>query len=577
VTQVRFGLILMPVADIKVINATAISVKAPASGFGVPVAVSVITPAGESNSATYTYVNSAPIAFTVEKLLDFATPTTVCFGPDGNLYVGSTSGQLGRFTLNDNYDKVVSSVISTIDPTRGIHSIAFDPLETAQLGNNINVYISTSRIFHLEPRNSFGNGINGKIQTVKGANLDIVTDIVTGLPVSELDHAVRASRHRSIRFANVVPFLNCFIVVSPTTSLQVNGIYFGDNGELYIAVGSNTNGGIPGELSASRLMRENYFSAAILLANLGQPGFNGFITYNAPIDGDPITGAGPKGVEVFGAGLRNPYGVLFHSNGKVYATENGPNPGFGDMATGCGVGQQIPDAYEVDELNLIKRGSYYGHPNFKRAVTDARQCTWRAASLPSGNGYTAPLMKLASSTDGIIEFESDHFNGQMRGDLILSKYTDGFFRVILSPDGETVNRSSDPAIPLVGDNGLALTQAPDGSLIDARYTTNNCYFFKPIEATSTTLDIKSVFPRRGSVAGGSKLWIFGVNFAGGTPVVTVGGKACTGVVLMSAKKIECTLPVGTVGNKDVVVTIGAKKDTFANGYRYITGKPLPVV
>jgi hypothetical protein len=133
----------------------------------------------------------------VEKLLDFAAPTAVAFGPDGNLYVGSTSGQLGRFTLNDNYDKVVSSVVSTIDPTRGIHSIAFDPLETAELGNNINVYISTSRIFHLEPRNSFGNGINGKIQTVKGANLDIVTDIVTGLPVSELDHAVRESRLHS--------------------------------------------------------------------------------------------------------------------------------------------------------------------------------------------------------------------------------------------------------------------------------------------------------------------------------------------------------------------------------------------
>jgi Glucose / Sorbosone dehydrogenase/IPT/TIG domain len=343
---------------------------------------------------------------------------------------------------------------------------------------------------------------------------------------------------------------------------------------LYIACGSNTNGGIPGELSGSRKLRENFFSAAILVANLGRPSFNGFITYDAPVDGTPVAGFGPNGVEVFGAGLRNPFGIVFHSNGKVYATDNGPNPGYGDMATGCGAGQQIPDEYEKDELNLIKKGSYYGHPNFKRAETDPRQCIWRGASQPSSNGYSAPMMKLASSSDGIIEFESDHFNGQMRGDLILSKYTDGLFRVALSSDGESVNPFSDPALSLGGDNGLAVTQAPDGSLIDARYSVNNCYIFKPNEVPSVDLDIKSVFPRRGGLAGGTKLMIFGVNFAG-TPFVTVGENDCSDAVLISPMKIECVLPSGiTVGAKDVTVTIGSASDTFAKGYRYITGAPL---
>jgi glucose/arabinose dehydrogenase len=214
------------------------------------------------------------------------------YRPDGRLYIGNTKGQLGKITLNDNFDAVVSSVISTIvSADRGIHGIAFDPLESADV-QNPTIYVSTSDIFHGESRSSFGLAINGKIQTVKGANLDKVTDIVTGLPVSELDHAV-------------------------------NGIYFGNNGELYIGVGSNTNGGIPGELSGSRIMKDNFFSAAILVANLGEPGFNGFITYNAPIDGDPITGTGPKGVEVFSPGHRNPFGVVVHSNGQIYATDNG--------------------------------------------------------------------------------------------------------------------------------------------------------------------------------------------------------------------------------------------------------------
>lgn len=174
-------------------------------------------------------------------------------------------------------------------------------------------------------------------------------------------------------------------------------------------------------------MRENYFSAAVLVANLGQPSFNGFISYSNPIDGDPVSGFGTNGIEVFAAGLPNPYGVVVHSYGKVYATDNGPNPGFGDMATGCGIGQQKPDEYEKNELNIFKRGAYYGHANHKRAETDPRQCIWRAASLPSGDGYTEPMMKLDSSTDGIIEFESDHFNGQLRGDLILSKYTESSY------------------------------------------------------------------------------------------------------------------------------------------------------
>jgi IPT/TIG domain len=233
----------------------------------------------------------------------------------------------------------------------------------------------------------------------------------------------------------------------------------------------------------------------------------------------------------------------------------------------------------MDELNLIKRGGYYGHPNSKRAEKDPRQCVWRAASLPSdGKGYTGPMMKLASSTDGIIEFESDHFKGQMRGDLILSKYTDGLFRVILNADGTSVNPNSDPAIALnAGDNGLAVTQAPDGSLVDARHDTNSCYFFKPVETPSLTLDIKAVFPRRGSLAGGTKLSIFGVNFARTTaPVsVSIGGKACTNVVVVSTRKMECTLPMHTVvGKKDVMVTVGGQTDTFVKGYRYITGKPL---
>jgi IPT/TIG domain len=189
-TAVNFGRTVLTGNDFTIVNTKTITVIAPTSALGIPVAISIVTPFGSSNSKTFTYINSSPIAFTSQKLLDFATPTAVAFGPDGKLYVANTKGQLGRFTLNDSFDAVVNSIVTTVEQGRGIHGIAFDPMETADLGVNINVYITTSKIFHKEAPNTSGSGINGKIQKVRGANLEIVTNVVTGLPVSELDHSV---------------------------------------------------------------------------------------------------------------------------------------------------------------------------------------------------------------------------------------------------------------------------------------------------------------------------------------------------------------------------------------------------
>jgi hypothetical protein len=335
-------------------------------------------------------------------------------------------------------------------------------------------------------------------------------------------------------------------------------------------------------------MKENYFSAAILVANVKQPTFNGTITYNAPNMGDPITGFGPNGVEVFASGTRNPFGVVMHSNGNVYATDNGPNVGFGDMSTGCGPTDYVPDVYDSDELNLIVRGNYYGHPNRKRGETDPRQCIYRGSSIPSSPSNTAPIMKLRSSTDGIIEYDASYFNNEMRGNLIVSKYKDGLYRIVLSPDGTSVAPYSNPAIVLGGDNGLALTQAPNGNLIDVRYDTNECYVFTPEEPPTTFLTIYSIFPRRGKLQGGSKLSIYGANFMNNNEVITnntvtalpivvvyVGGLVCSNVIVRSNNRMECTLPPSTtVQRATIEVYKGLEHATFVNGYHYILGKPL---
>jgi glucose/arabinose dehydrogenase len=97
---------------------------------------------------------------------------------------------------------------------------------------------------------------------------------------------------------------------------------------LYINIGSNTNGGVPGRLSGSGQLKENYFSAATIEADLKNPLFDGFIEYNAPDDGSPINFVG---ISVFAPGQRNPFGLVLHSNGYLYATDNGPNSGYGAL------------------------------------------------------------------------------------------------------------------------------------------------------------------------------------------------------------------------------------------------------
>jgi glucose/arabinose dehydrogenase len=112
------------------------------------------------------------------------------------------------------------------------------------------------------------------------------------------------------------------------TLIGINGIEFGDSRELYIQLGGNTNGGVPGRISGSFIQKDNYYSSATLVANIHKSGFNGTLTYDADNDGNPN---GVSGIEFFCVGNRNPFGMTLHSNGYLYGTDNGPNTGYGEF------------------------------------------------------------------------------------------------------------------------------------------------------------------------------------------------------------------------------------------------------
>jgi len=102
------------------------------------------------------------------------------------LYIGTTEGEVVKITLDDNFN-VVDAIITVIDPEHVILGMAFDPMTTADDPDPW-VYFSASDLFHKGQLSSSGNGVNGKIMRAQGGNLDVVEDVVTGLPVADLDH-----------------------------------------------------------------------------------------------------------------------------------------------------------------------------------------------------------------------------------------------------------------------------------------------------------------------------------------------------------------------------------------------------
>jgi IPT/TIG domain len=243
------------------------------------------------------------------------------------------------------------------------------------------------------------------------------------------------------------------------------------------------------------------------------------------------------------------------------------------MSTGCGEGQFIEDADADDRINLIQKGKYYGHPNPLRAAVDndARQCVWQRPTDPTSDSHEGPLSTLFPSADGIIEYEADHFDKQLRHNLIVSRYKNGLYRAILSPDGRSILPDSAPPIPLVGAAGLDVTQAPNGNLIEVRLSSNSLGVHIAQEAASSSLQVKAVFPRRGGQAGGNKLTIYGNNLGtSASTMVTVGRSNCP-ITASTTIAIECILPGGPTGSVNVTVSGLAGSYTFERGYRYIPG------
>jgi len=84
-------------------------------------------------------------------------------------------------------------------------------------------------------------------------------------------------------------------------------------------LGANVNGAKLGGLDETPL------SAAVLIADVRRPGFDGAITYNATTDERYAVQTGGWDVTPYAVGVRNSYDSVLHTDGHLYATDNGAN------------------------------------------------------------------------------------------------------------------------------------------------------------------------------------------------------------------------------------------------------------
>ncbi len=451
----------------------------------------------------------------------YAGVTVGAWGPDDRLYVGSYSGVINVYTFDENYNVIDTEVINTVaaQSNPSILGIAFNPFDTS---DNPQIYVSHSQLYanggHAFPGTEL-SPYSGQISILKGDNFSELNPLITGLPVSNHDHGV-------------------------------NDLIFDNQGDLYFAIGSNTNAGIVDNKIGG--IPESPLTTAILKAEITKPNFNGKVKYELVTEIDPdkydslnsdfnpetdltfdpatsqvfgdIAAVVPGvDVSVYASGLRNTFSLLLTTDNLIYGVDNGANGGLGDVSTSATTQEPFQDKRHLDELNLIEEGNYYGFANRSRGLFDDRQNVYHGPDEASTSEYTAPLTTLSSSTNGLDEYRANSFGGQLKGDLLVQRYKGRTAAISLSDDGRVVESK----LNLEGlIYGLDVFTAPRGAIVGVDYINNSVTVALPDDASignvPTALDI---FPWRAPATGGNLFIIGGDNFGDlSNTSVTIGGE-----------------------------------------------------
>ncbi|MBZ0293192.1 MAG: PQQ-dependent sugar dehydrogenase, partial [Anaerolineae bacterium] len=254
------------------------------------------------------------------------TVTVITFGPDGYLYALGQGGDIWRLRDEDGdheaeaYDVVFSDSNGEIDHAVGM-AFAPDGSDTLYLSHK-------GQISRLD--DSDGDGI-----------YDQRTVIISGLP------ALLYTLHSN------------------------NGIAFGPDGKLYIAVGSTSDHGPLREPLESSILRAN-------------------------ADGSDL--------EVFATGFRNPYDLVFSPEGDLFTADNSPDQMDSTL-------RYLPP----EELDHVREGRDYGFPRVYGNLG--------APDDPSERPITEFYTSAASA--GIAYYDAEQFPPEYRHGVYVAQFGSG--------------------------------------------------------------------------------------------------------------------------------------------------------
>lgn len=430
-------------------------------------------------------------------------PTTLQWGPDGRLYVGTLQGPIWVYSVVreglGQYRVVASEEIRLLWTELQNHnddgSLHTGPgtarrqvtgILVAGTPEHPVIYVSSSDYRIAVGEDSGLDTNSGVISRITWDGTQWVhLALVRGLPRNEENH-------------------------SP------NGMWLDETtNTLYLAQGGNTNMGAPSNNFA--FQREYALSAAILSIDLDAIGE---ATYDLPTLDDPdrpgnpdendpfggnnglnqamLVAGGP--VQVYSPGYRNPYDIAVTTDGRMYTIDNGPNRGWGGPPVDCSNDPNELDTLSYgDGLHLVTGPGYYGgHPNPTRAdagntfagqspvaFADPVQCEYLVPGVDD-----AALWVFPESTNGICEYTASNFEGAMAGNLLALDVAGTMFRIRLSPDG-TVAEEVTPLVQNGGELTLDVVARGDsedfaGTIWYTAMSDSLIYVMEPVDFSGCT-------------------------------------------------------------------------------------------